>query len=206
MYLPSEHPLLHAHYCRLTDLNLAVLLLIQSCLPQVALAVTVTFYDDNGCSSGGVACTDLPMFECCEGYTVYGSADMHDGLCFTFSPSAFQNGNPCAVTLGNVDENVCFDSEYWQITSGYWWWDILFCGLKERDGDVGLDERAATISGNGTMVKKCRQADMHVWKDGGVLYGIKMDSEEGRIFAGLQKGSEEQKSYILANSHTSEAV
>jgi len=185
------------------DLTLAVSLLTQSFLPQLALAVTVALYDDNGCSSLGGACTDLPMWECCEGFFVYGSADMHDGLCFTFTPSAYQNSNPCAVTLGNVDNNVCFDSEFYQITSGYWWWDILGCGLKERDVGVDVDERAAISTANGTMVKKCRKVDTHVWKDGCVLYGIKMDSDEGRVFSGLERGSEEQKAYILANSHSS---
>jgi len=132
---------------------------------------------------------------------------MYNAFCFTFTPASLQNGNPCAITLGNVDENECFDSEYWQITGGYWWWDILECGFKERDVDSSVvDEDAVIASANGTMVQSCRKADMHVYKERGVLYGIKMDSDEGRTFSSLLRGSDEQKAYILANSHTSEPV
>ena len=148
------------------------------------------------------------MFECCQGTSVYGSAAMINELCFTFTPASLQDGNPCAVPLGNVDNEVCFDSEYWQITGGYWWWDILACLFKERDVDSGVDEDAAVAHANAneTMVKNCRKADMHVYKEAGFLYGIKMDSDEGRKFNSLPRGSEEQKAYILANSHTSEPM
>jgi len=131
---------------------------------------------------------------------------MYNAFCFTFTPASLQNGNPCAITLGNVDENECFDSEYWQITGGYWWWDILECSSKERGMDAVVDEDAVIGNANGTMVKSCREADIHVYREGGVLYGIKMDSEEGRTFSSLPKGSKEQRAYILANSHTSEPV
>lgn len=69
-----------------------------------------------------------------------------------------------------------------------------------------VDDDGAIAATNGSLVKGCRKADIHVWKDGGVLYGIRMDSDEGRTFAALERGSDEQKAYILANSHTSEPV